>query len=169
MEAYICGHGLSFAPWAGRRMGTLWTVCPRAAARCGQRGICSRRRGEGVGAAGARGPRCFGADATRRGLAGACGTRCGCGCQEVLSPCRGEAVRWWVEEGGGTRACTGRGKGVRGGGGASGRRRHKVCGMVELYHSHQCMSFCAVARSHRRFVFVCVLCFVFIERPVGFV
>ena len=63
----------------------------------------------------------------------------------------------------------GRGKGVRGGGGASGRRRHKVCGMVELYHSHQCMSFCAVARSHRRFVFVCVLCFVFIERPVGFV
>ena len=58
-------------------MGTLWTVWPMAAARYRQGGICSRRRGEGVGAAGSRGPRCFGADATRRGLAGACRMRRG--------------------------------------------------------------------------------------------
>ena len=67
------GHWLYVTPWAGRRMGTLWTVWPRAATRCGQWGICERRRGEGAGAAGARGPRCFGADATRRGLVGVCG------------------------------------------------------------------------------------------------
>ena len=78
-------------------------------------GGVGRRRG--VGAAGAQGPRFSGADATRRGLAAACGAGCGCRRQEVLSPCRGEDVRWWVGGGGGTCACTGRGKGVRGGGG----------------------------------------------------